>query len=73
MQLNPRHVKAYYNRAVALERLGRPEEALADYSRVAQLDEGNSAAHLNAGLLLCKLGRWEKRCNQAKCRKVMCT
>jgi Flp pilus assembly protein TadD len=58
LQLNPQHVKAYYNRAVALERHGRLDEALSDYSRAAQLDGSNSSAHLNAGLLLCKLGRW---------------
>lgn len=57
LQLNPSHVKAYYNRAVALERLGQHEAALADYARVGALDQGNTSAHLNAGMLLCKLGR----------------
>ena len=57
LALNPAHVKAHYNRAVALERLGQAEAALADYVRVTELEPGNAAAHLNAGLLLAKLGR----------------
>ncbi|MEM9556306.1 MAG: alkaline phosphatase family protein [Acidobacteriota bacterium] len=33
LELAPLNVEAYHNRAVILERLGRPEEAVADYAR----------------------------------------
>lgn len=72
LQLNPGHVKAYYNRAVALERLQQPEAALRDYGRVVELDPANSSAHLNTGLLLCKLGRWVKGQKRAGRRQGMC-
>lgn len=56
--INPAHVKAHYNRAIAFERLQQYDAALSDYAKVTQLDSSNSAAHLNAGLILFRLGRY---------------
>ena len=44
LRLDPRHADAHYNLAVALERLGRMDEAIAHYQQASQLDPGNPAA-----------------------------
>jgi Flp pilus assembly protein TadD len=44
---HPRYVPALINRGVALARLGRLEEARAEYLRALQLDPGNPDASYN--------------------------
>ena len=46
---NPKYIQAYFNRAVALEEIGRKEAAIADYKNVIELEPGNaqSLAALN--------------------------
>jgi eukaryotic-like serine/threonine-protein kinase len=49
--------ECYFNRGVAAEALGRPREALEDYSRALKQDPGLTAARLNHGILSYKAGR----------------
>ena len=69
LQLNPSHSKAYYNRAVALERLRRYEAAAEDYGAVLVLDPRNAPAHQNRGALWLRLGRLQV---SAECRGGCC-
>lgn len=57
LQLNPTHTKAFYNRAVALERLRQYDAAAADYSHVLTLDPQNAPASQNRGMLWQRQGR----------------
>lgn len=50
--LNPRHCRAYYNRAFSHDRLGQYEEAVADYSRALRIEPANATALHNRGSLL---------------------
>jgi Flp pilus assembly protein TadD len=43
---------------VQLQRLGRHEDALAEYERALALDETSGTAHLDRGLCLVALGRY---------------
>ena len=57
---NPGHVMAHVNRGVVLNRLNRPEEALAAYERALELQPTNADAHCNRGNLLKELGRTDE-------------
>jgi eukaryotic-like serine/threonine-protein kinase len=50
--------ECYYNRAMAADALGRPGEALHDYSKALERDPGLTAARLNRGILSFKSGHW---------------
>ena len=57
LQLLPEHVKSLSRRAVALEHLGRPEEALQDFARVARAEPQNLQAVQAARRLREELAR----------------
>lgn len=46
----------HFNRATALEDVGRPHQAVAAYERALALDPGLADAHYNLGVLLDRLG-----------------
>jgi tetratricopeptide (TPR) repeat protein len=46
----------HFNRATALEDVGRPHQAVAAYERALALDPHLADAHFNLGVLLEKLG-----------------
>ena len=58
----PRYAAAWYNKGVALDSLGRYEEALAAYDRALALElkPGLAAAWRNKGVALDNLGRYEE-------------
>jgi tetratricopeptide (TPR) repeat protein len=57
VELNPRSVDAHYMRGSALTNLDKPEEALAAYQKVLELDPMHGDALLAAGILAAKLNR----------------
>jgi tetratricopeptide (TPR) repeat protein len=56
-QLNPKSIQGHGSRAIALENLNRPEEALAAFQKVLEIDQINTSAMLRAGLLAAKLNQ----------------
>jgi tetratricopeptide (TPR) repeat protein len=56
-QLNPKSIQGHGSRAVALEKLEKPEEALAAYQKVLEIDQINQDAMLAAGILAAKLNQ----------------
>jgi tetratricopeptide (TPR) repeat protein len=56
----PEHAEALVQRAEALEKLGRDDEALADYNRAIAADEKLVIAHLHKGGLLNRLKRYDE-------------
>lgn len=59
LALAPDHREAAYNRAVALMRAGRLEEADVAFTAYRELDPEHYRAHLNHGVTLYRLGRYE--------------
>ena len=57
LELNPRHCRAYYNRAFSYDRLQRYKDAVADYTSALDLEPGNATAHHNRATLLERLSR----------------
>src|SRR5579864_1038816 len=57
LALDPKNAPALYNRANSLRRIGRLQDALADYDRALALQPGHLAALNNRGIVLEKLGR----------------
>jgi tetratricopeptide (TPR) repeat protein len=53
---NPRHFKAFFNRAFALDKLGKYEQAIEDYSAAIDLDNSNPYVIFNRGILYDKTG-----------------
>jgi serine/threonine protein kinase/Flp pilus assembly protein TadD len=53
----PNHAAAFLNRGYAYDRLRRNEDALADYSRVLELDAQNAVAWYNRGTIYLRLGK----------------
>lgn len=50
IQKDPRHFKALFNRAFALDKLGEHRDAISDYSRALEVDPGNAFAYYNRGI-----------------------
>ena len=61
IQLNPMHIKAYYNLGIALYAEGRNMEAISNYKIAIKLRPGFAYAHYNLGLVLLQ----EKKMNEA--------
>jgi len=58
LESNPRDTRATHNRGIALDDVGRFEEALAAHDRTLEIDPGDADAHNSRGTLLCDhLGR----------------
>ncbi|TYZ61751.1 hypothetical protein PybrP1_001077 [[Pythium] brassicae (nom. inval.)] len=57
VEVAPRDRVSLFQLAVALERAGSLQPALATYEQVIALDDGNCFAHFNVGNLLMQLGR----------------
>src|SRR5690606_13577205 len=55
--LEPGNVLVQANMAVALERLGKSQEALAAYEKALDIDQYNLTANINLGTLLYRLGK----------------
>ena len=47
LKRDPYYVNAHFNRAVALERLGRTKEAMEGYERIRELDPAFEPARIN--------------------------
>ncbi len=60
LQFNPDNDAAWYNRGIALKKLGRYEEALASYEKALKFKPDKDEAWNNRGLALRKLGRYEE-------------
>jgi tetratricopeptide (TPR) repeat protein len=56
LALRPDHAKAYYNRAIAHNRLGNNAAALADYSSSLQYNPNFAEAYFNRGITYYNLG-----------------
>jgi tetratricopeptide (TPR) repeat protein len=57
---HPQHAEAFVKKAVALEKLGRTEEALASCDRAIKVDGALAVAHLQKGGLLNRLRRYDE-------------
>ena len=57
IQLNPRHCRAFYNRAFSNDRLRRYDAAVSDYTRALDIQPGNATAYHNRASLFERLGR----------------
>jgi len=57
---HPQHAEAFVKKAVALEKLGRTEEALASCDRAIKADGALAVAHLQKGGLLNRLRRYDE-------------
>ena len=60
MKLDPNYAEAYNNWGVALDNLGRHEEAIEKYGKAVELDPKYASAYSNWGLALADLGRREE-------------
>ena len=56
----PDYVKALTNRGVALQTLGRHQEALAEFGKVLAIDKDHADAHHNEALTLLTLGDYRR-------------
>lgn len=59
-RLAPTTGRAVFTKGFVLTRLGRYQEALETFQRVAKLDARNPDVHINIGRLLGQLGRWDE-------------
>lgn len=50
LQKDPRHFKALFNRAFAMDKLGEYKNAIQDYSRALDVDPSNAYAYYNRGI-----------------------
>lgn len=57
---HPQHAEALVKQAVALEKLGRPDEALASCDQAIAADDTLALAHLHKGGLLNRLRRYDE-------------
>jgi tetratricopeptide (TPR) repeat protein len=60
IELNPSSVSAHYRRGSALNKLERPEDALAAFETVLRLEQLNQDAMLHAGILAARLERQDE-------------
>jgi len=60
IRIDPRSVRALNERALLLEQMERPREALADVDRALDLDSTSGTLHFNRANLLAALGRNEE-------------
>jgi tetratricopeptide (TPR) repeat protein len=58
--LAPRNPCCYYNRAAALAKLHRNDQAIGDYTRALELDPDLAAAALNRGILHLQAGAYAR-------------
>ncbi len=63
LSAHPAHAEAQTKRAMALEKLGRDDEALASYNRAIAADSTLVIAHLHKGGLLNRLRRYDEALN----------
>ncbi len=63
LSAHPDHSDATLKRAMALEKLGRDDEALSGYNRAITLDNTLVIAHLHKGGLLNRLRRYDEALN----------
>jgi tetratricopeptide (TPR) repeat protein len=60
IQIDPNDAITWYNKGVALGRLGRDEEAIRSYDRAIQIDPNYGDAWDNKGIALTNLGRYDE-------------
>ncbi|MBT9317646.1 tetratricopeptide repeat protein [Leptothoe spongobia] len=60
IKLNPDYTTAFYNRGIALTKLGRYEEAIESYDKAIELDPNISDFWHNKAIAFFLLGRYEK-------------
>lgn len=63
---NPYMIDAWENLGIALQRLGRPEDALAAYRKALELSQGSPHLALGAGYVLLELGRFAEALEHAE-------
>lgn len=59
LAINPRHFKSLFNRAYALDKIGKCNEAIVDYSSAILVEPNNPFVVFNRGISLDKQGRLE--------------
>jgi hypothetical protein len=59
LAIDPQNADAHYNRGVALQKMGRLEEALASYDQALRLSPDFAESHSARGTALSELGRFE--------------
>ena len=60
IEINPEYHQAWYNRGIALGKLGRLEEAVTSYDKANQIKPKYHKAWYNRGIALRKLGKFEQ-------------
>src|SRR5574341_873832 len=60
LDLDPKNVKALYNKGLSLDNLGTYKEAITYYDKVLAIDPNDIAALNNKGAALDDLGRYEE-------------
>lgn len=55
IESNPYHFKSYFNRAFALDKLGKFDLAIEDYSKAIEIESDNPFAYYNKGIALNKI------------------
>ena len=60
IRMHPDLEEAYYNRALALFRLGRIDEAIGDFTKAIKINGEDADAHYNRGLLYLAKGQYDK-------------
>jgi Flp pilus assembly protein TadD len=60
IEINPNTARYHNNLGVALESLGRSEEAVACYRKAIEINSNNARYHNNLGFALSSLGRSEE-------------
>ena len=58
MQINPDFAEAHTNLGSTFKALGKPEEAIASYTKALQIKPDLTAAHYNLGIILSDLGKY---------------
>lgn len=55
VELDAKYSSAYFNKGVALSKLGRDKEAADSYKKAVRFDPDNAQAHFNLGITLQKM------------------
>ncbi len=60
LSIDPGYVKAWNNKGLALDKLGRYQEAVDSYEKALSIDPNDATVWHNKGLALDKLGRYQE-------------
>jgi tetratricopeptide (TPR) repeat protein len=63
ISINPVFTLSYFNRAIALKKMGEIEKAIQDYNKVINIDPGHAQAYCNRGVAFAESGRHDDAVN----------